>query len=121
MLSIGFFLMLLALGISAITFSSWSGAWRVLGMLAPFSVIGIVLKIVIGIAIDPSSNNLWPFDIVVVSGLASIYLVLLWLLKYVFTRESQRGKANRKKFSEEDMPFAKLMSKARGDTRRPRK
>jgi len=121
LISIGLFLMLLTLGIGSIMFSAWKGVWRVLGLLAPLSVLGVVLKIVIGITIDPTSNNLWPFDIVIVSGLAGIYLALLGLMKFFFTRASQRMKASRKSYSDDEMLFSKIMSKARGDGRSHRK
>jgi peptidoglycan/LPS O-acetylase OafA/YrhL len=119
--AIVFFLMLLTLGIGAIIFSAWQGVWRVLALLAPLSVIGMVLIIAVGIAIDPTSHNLWPFDIVMVSGVAAIYLVLLGLVKFVVTWEPRRIKTRRKSYSDDEMPFSKLMSKARGDIRSHRK
>ena len=121
MTAIVFFLMLLTLGIGAIIFSAWQGVWRVLALLAPLSVIGMVLIIAVGIAIDPTSHNLWPFDIVMVSGVAAIYLVLLGLVKFVVTWEPRRIKTRRKSYSDDEMPFSKLMSKARGDIRSHRK
>jgi peptidoglycan/LPS O-acetylase OafA/YrhL len=117
MATIVFFLMLLTLGIGAIIFSAWKGVWRALALLAPFSIIGMVLIIAIGIAIDPTSHNLWPFDIVMVSGLAAIYLVLLGLMKFIIAWKPQRTKTRRKTYSDDEMPFSKLMSKARGDVR----
>ena len=120
-ITIVFFLMLLTLGIGAIIFSAWQGVWRVLALLAPLSVIGMVLIIAVGIAIDPTSHNLWPFDIVMVSGVAAIYLVLLGLVKFVVTWEPRRIKTRRKSYSDDEMPFSKLMSKARGDIRSHRK
>jgi len=90
-------------------------------LLAPLSVIGMVLIIAVGIAIDPTSHNLWPFDIVMVSGVAAIYLVLLGLVKFVVTWEPRRIKTRRKSYSDDEMPFSKLMSKARGDIRSHRK
>ncbi len=121
LITIGFFLMLLTLGIGAIFFSAWKGIWRVLGLLAPLSVLGVVLKIAIGVAIDPTSNNLWPFDIAIVSGLAAIYLTLLGLMKFFFTRASRRMKTHRKSYSDDEMIFSKIMSKARGDFHSHRK
>jgi hypothetical protein len=120
-ITIVFFLMLLTLGIGAIIFSAWQGVWRVLALLAPLSVIGMVLFIAIGSVINPTSHNLWPFDIVVVSGVALIYLVLLGFIKLLVTWEPRGMKTRRKSHSDDEMPFSKLMAKARGYGRGHRK
>ena len=42
---------------------------------------GILTNIVVGIAIDPTSHNLWPFEIVMVSAAGVVWLGLLRLLR----------------------------------------
>lgn len=61
----------------------WEGGWRIASML-PLGVIGfVVLRIVIGTAIDPTSHNLWPFE-VAMAGLVSVgAMVLLSAMRWM--------------------------------------
>lgn len=117
MLALGFLMALAALGLGILVLVTWTGIWRILGMLAPLSVIGTWLKIKIGIALDPSSNNLWPFDVLIVSALALAYLGIVWLFKSLLTFGSNR-RAEIKKYRDEELPFAKIMHRARRSRRR---
>ena len=120
-ITIAVFLPLLALGIGLIIYSAWQGVWRWLALLAPLSVIGMVLFIAIGIVIKPTSHNLWPCDIIVVSAVALIYLLFVGLIRLLVTWEPRRLKTRRKSHSDDEMPFSKLMTKARGYGRGHRK
>jgi hypothetical protein len=75
----GFMLSVLALltgGIIApvVAFWRWSGAWRVAAALPGFLLVLVILRIVIDTSIDPTSHNLWPFEILV-SGAVSLGLI----------------------------------------------
>ena len=107
------------LGLAGMLFSPWKGVWRVLGAIPGAVLLGDCLKIVIGVALDPTSNNLWPFDIVVVLVLSAIYLALLGLLKAILTRGQKQSRAYRKQHADNNTPFSSLMSKARGERRAP--
>lgn len=57
----------------------WQGGWRVAAML-PLGLMGfVVLRIVVETAIDPTSHNLWPFEILIagaIGGCAMLALVI---------------------------------------------
>ncbi|HET8649157.1 MAG TPA: hypothetical protein VFL95_03890 [Gemmatimonadales bacterium] len=55
----------------------WSGGWRVAAMIPLGAVAFVVLRIIVGVTIDPTSHNLWPFEIVLVSLAALAAMVLL--------------------------------------------
>lgn len=62
----------------------WEGGWRVAAMVPVVLVGFVVLRIVVGIAMDPSSHNLWPFELAMVGGLSSalmlLFVVVRWLV-----------------------------------------
>jgi len=68
-----FMLVFAALGIVGLAWPAWAvwrwrGKWRAWAM-APLAVLGfVVLRIIVGTALDPTSHNLWPFEIVMVGG-----------------------------------------------------
>jgi hypothetical protein len=80
----GFGFMLVVIGAFVATFAwpaykayKWSGLWR-WGALLPLIVMGfVVLRIVIDTSRDPTSHNLWPFEIVMFGGGSLIFMALL--------------------------------------------
>lgn len=64
----GFMLAMLALGAAGLLAPAWGlwrwrGAWRVAAAVPALAMAIVLLNIVIGTAIDPTSHNLWPFEI----------------------------------------------------------
>ncbi len=56
----------------------WSGGWRI-AAFAPLGLMGfVILRIVIDTAIDPTSHNLWPFEILIFGAVA---LLIVFALK----------------------------------------
>lgn len=55
----------------------WKGIWRLVALLPLFIVSFIVARIAVDTQADPTSHNLWPFEIVVWSCLALAYLGVL--------------------------------------------
>src|SRR3546814_9045893 len=47
----------------------------------------VVLRIMVGVAIDPTSHNLWPFEILMAGGLASVLVLALWLVRKLRSEE----------------------------------
>ena len=84
----GFMLAMLALGIGGIAAPvwyarRWDGAWRYLAA-APAVVVGfVVLRIVIDTALDPTSHNLWPFEIVMAGGMSFLAIGILRFLRRI--------------------------------------
>jgi hypothetical protein len=80
----GFMLFMFALGIAGVVVPMWSawkwqGGWRI-AALVPAGVVGfVVARIVFDTTIDPTSHNLWPFEIIIFGGgaLAAIGMLKL--------------------------------------------
>lgn len=78
----GFMLAVLALGVAGIVapvwaWRRWSGGWRV-ATAVPVVMIGfVVLRIVVGTANDPTSHNLWPFEILQAGFLSLVVIGVL--------------------------------------------
>lgn len=66
----------LAIGFFVATYDAlrrWRGGWRLAALLPPLGVIVVGATIVVEISIDPTTHNLWPFEVlgaVVVAGAA---------------------------------------------------
>lgn len=83
--------MLTMIGICVLAFAGpawglwrWRGAWRI-GAAIPAAVMAfVVLRICIDTARDPTSHNLWPFEIVMWGGLACGCTLLLGLAHKLF-------------------------------------
>jgi hypothetical protein len=59
----------------------WRGGWRVAAAL-PAALMGFVtLRIIAGVAIDPTAHNLWPFEILLAGLLSSVAMLLLALAR----------------------------------------
>lgn len=82
----GFMLAVLAIGIGGIALPvlalrRWQGVWRLAAAL-PAAWIGfVVLRIVLGTALDPTSHNLWPFEILQASVLSLVVIGALALAR----------------------------------------
>ena len=72
---------LLALALPAWALWRWRGGWRIAAMVPAALMAFVVLRIVVGVAIDPTSHNLWPFEILMAGGLASVLVLALWLVR----------------------------------------
>lgn len=71
----GFMLTMLVVGLAGIIVPLWScwkwrGAWRVAVAVPAAVVLFVILRIVVDTARDPTSHNLWPFEVVVMSALS---------------------------------------------------
>ncbi|HEY7883525.1 MAG TPA: hypothetical protein VIC08_01100 [Cellvibrionaceae bacterium] len=85
----GFMLTTLALGIMGFVapvwgIRRWQGGWR-LAAAAPCALMAfVVLRIVINTATNPTSHNLWPFEIVQAGALSVAAMVVLWIMRKLF-------------------------------------
>jgi hypothetical protein len=59
----------------------WRGGWRVAAMVPTALMALVVLRLIIGITMDPTSHNLWPFEILIVGGLSALIVGALTLLR----------------------------------------
>ena len=79
---------LLGLGWPAWALWRWRDQWRWWAAM-PFALVAfVVLRIMVGTAIDPTSHNLWPFEILMAGGCSVVAMLVIALL-----RRAQRGRA----------------------------
>ena len=87
----GFMLAVLAIGIGGIALPiramrRWQGGWR-LAAAVPAGWVGlVVLRIVLGTAVDPTSHNLWPFEILQASVVSLVLIGAMMLGRRVVGR-----------------------------------
>jgi hypothetical protein len=62
---------------------AWQGMWRWLAA-APLLLVGAdVLLILASTAIDPTSHNLWPLELLFISVIGLAVVGVLWLVRLV--------------------------------------
>ncbi len=82
----GFMLGVLALLVGGVAAPAWGlwrwrGAWRVAAVV-PAAVMGfVVLRIVVDTVRDPTSHNLWPFEVLIVGSLSLAAMAVLALVR----------------------------------------
>src|SRR3546814_14554352 len=74
---------LLALALPAWALWRWRGGWRIAALVPAALLAFVVLRILVGVAIDPTSHNLWPFAILMSGGTASALVLALWLGRHL--------------------------------------
>jgi len=72
-------------GATAYALRRWTRSWRWIAGLPLLFVVGAALKLVIEVRADPTSHNLWPFEMLGVLAIASALLGGLYLVR-LFTR-----------------------------------
>ena len=59
----------------------WRGGWR-MAAAVPAALMGlVVVRLIVGVSRDPTSHNLWPFEILMVGLLSTVIMVLLTLAR----------------------------------------
>ena len=59
----------------------WQGVWRWLAALTMAPIAYDILRIVTGLAADPTSHNLFPLEMILWSAPGLFALCLLWLIR----------------------------------------
>jgi hypothetical protein len=77
---------LLGLAAPAWALWRWRGIWRGLAAIPAALMTWTVLNIVVGVARDPTSHNLWPFEILMFGGFSAASMAALALFRRVFRR-----------------------------------
>lgn len=78
----GFMLVMLALGVIGIAaplwaMRRWSGGWRVAAAVPAVMMGFVVLRLIFDTTRDPTSHNLWPFEILQVGALSIVVIGVL--------------------------------------------
>jgi hypothetical protein len=82
----GFMLAMLALGLLGLAAPAWGlwrwrGGWRLAAAVPAAMMVFVVLRIVLGVAGDPTSHNLWPFEILQAGLLSVVAMGVLLLVR----------------------------------------
>lgn len=78
----GFMLGMLAIGVLGLAGPAWGlwrwrGGWRVAAAVPAALMVFVVLRIVLDTARDPTSHNLWPFEIIMAGALSAAAMLAL--------------------------------------------
>lgn len=89
----GFMLFMIALGLAGVGLPLWSvwkwrGGWRIAAAVPAGVVLFVVLRIVIDTAGDPTSHNLWPFEVLMAGTGALLAIGVLKLLRRLMRVET---------------------------------
>lgn len=68
----------LFVALEVIALRRMKGAWRLIACIPAAALIVIIMIIVVGILLDPTSHNLWPLEILMWSAGGSAFLGLLF-------------------------------------------
>jgi hypothetical protein len=84
----GFMLVVAAIGIGGVVMPiralrRWQGGWRYAALAAVVPIAFVVLRIVFDVSRDPTSHNLWPFEIVQIGVLSLVVLAILAIARKV--------------------------------------
>lgn len=84
----GFMLAMVAVGIAGLAAPAWSlwrwrGGWRIAAALPAAIMAFVVLRIVIDTSRDPTSHNLWPFEILMAGALSAGLIIALMVARKV--------------------------------------
>lgn len=84
----GFMLLIFALGLIGVAapiwaFRHWHSIWRI-ATLAPIAVmLFIIFRLLIDTSHDPTSHNLWPFEIMIGGVFNMIIMATLWIVRKI--------------------------------------
>jgi len=82
----GFMLAVVALGVFGFAAPAWGvwrwrGRWRIAAAIPAMMTSFVVLRLLFGVAHDPTSHNLWPFEILQVGALSVVIMVALLIAR----------------------------------------
>ena len=87
----GFMLTVLALGVFAFGAPAWAlwrwrGGWRIAAAIPAVMMAFVVVRIGFGVSRDPTSHNLWPFEILQVGALSVVVMAVLFAARRFYLR-----------------------------------
>jgi hypothetical protein len=77
---------LLAFLLPILAMRRWQGVWRLLAGLTMVPIAYDILRIVTGLAADPTSHNLFPLELILWSAPGLFALLVLWLIRFGIRR-----------------------------------
>lgn len=82
----GFMLVMLLLGLAGLALPAWGlwrwrGGWRVAAAVPAAMMAFVLLRIIVGTSMDPTSHNLWPFEVLQAAVLSLAIMVILMIVR----------------------------------------
>ena len=82
----GFMLAMISLGLIGLGGPAWGlwrwrGAWRIIAAVPAVIMAFVLLRLFIDTARDPTSHNLWPFEIVMWGGFSCLWMLVAGLVR----------------------------------------
>jgi hypothetical protein len=82
----GFMLVMLLVGLLGFAAPAWGlwrwrGGWRIAAAVPAAAMAFVVLRIAAGTAVDPTSHNLWPFEVLQAGVLSLVAMLALWIAR----------------------------------------
>lgn len=74
-------LLIAGIGLPAVAMWRWRGRWRLLAGVPLAVFVFVILRIAADVTRDPTSHNLWPFEIIMFGALSILAVAVLWLLR----------------------------------------
>lgn len=68
---------------------NWSGLWKFIVALPLIALFAVAGKIIFDVRENPTSHNLWPFEIIILCGYGLGAVLLIAILKAVFTASNR--------------------------------
>ena len=66
----------------------WQGGWRVAAAVPAVLMVFVVLRIIWGVSRDPTSHNLWPFEILIYGAVSLVIMgALLIARRFIGTED----------------------------------
>ncbi|MBS0569923.1 MAG: hypothetical protein JSS28_04910 [Proteobacteria bacterium] len=89
----GFMLSMLVLGLAGFAAPAWGlyrwrGGWRLAAAVPAVLMAFVVLRIIAGTSIDPTSHNLWPFEILIAGALSTGAMIVLAIARRLWPEQS---------------------------------
>jgi len=78
---LGALVALFGLGAPAWALLRWRNGWRIAAAVPAAIMLLVVLRIFFGVARDPTSHNLWPFEILMAGALSSVIVIVLMIVR----------------------------------------
>ena len=66
-----------SVGVPLWALRTWRGAWRIAASVPALAVLATLFKIVVDTTVEPTSHNLWPFEILIVGTFAILVISAL--------------------------------------------
>lgn len=63
----------------------WQGAWRMAAAVPAAAMGFVIMRIVVDALRDPTSHNLWPFEILIAGSVSTVVMIALYLAHNLFS------------------------------------